>query len=145
MKGISLSAGLAQYSGWRSQVQSAVAEYRDWLRAENLSDLQTHSQLRRRVESVKRIHNAADTVDERLQELELNKAGISDQRDEMRKLSDQVRLSLYSKPGTDNATDEIRNSANTRSTSATQPQDRANSNAVKGNEPEFVVAEVKAN
>ena len=81
-----------------------------------------HGQLRRRVESVKRIHNAADTVDERLEELELNKAGISDQRDEMRKLSDQVRLSLYNKPGTDQAENELRNSVAARNTKNSPPQ-----------------------
>ena len=57
-----------------------------------------HGQLRRRVESVKRIHDAADTVEARLHELEMGKAHLSDQRDEMKKLSDQIRLHLYRTP-----------------------------------------------
>jgi hypothetical protein len=99
-----------------------------------------HGQLRRIVESVKRIHNAADTVDERLEELELNKAGISDQRDEMRKLSDQVRLSLYNKPGTDHTQNELSNSTATRDAKKNQPQHHANKYPNEQRENEFLTA-----
>ena len=101
-----------------------------------------HGQLRRRVESVKRIHNAADTVDERLNELELNKAGISDQRDEMLKLSDQVRLCLYSKPGTDHAANELHKSANTSDAPKNQPQNQPDSIATEQKTGAFIVAGV---
>ena len=51
-----------------------------------------HSQLRRRLESVKRIHKATDTVDTRLRELELQQTELQSQQDEynalQRKLAD---------------------------------------------------------
>ena len=40
-----------------------------------------HTQLRRRLESVKRIHKASDTVEQRLQELTVMQAGLLKQHD----------------------------------------------------------------
>jgi len=41
-----------------------------------------HTQLRRRLESVKRIHKASDTVETRLQELEIMQSGLHDQNEQ---------------------------------------------------------------
>ena len=61
-----------------------------------------------------------------MHEPELNKAVISDQRDEMCKLSDQVRLSLYNKPRTDHNANELRNAGVTREKSKNQPLNQPN-------------------
>ena len=49
-----------------------------------------HSQLRRRLESVKRIHKASDTVDTRLQELEIMKSGLLDQYESFTVLDERL-------------------------------------------------------
>jgi len=49
-----------------------------------------HTQLRRRLESVKRIHKASDTVETRLQELELMQSQLHNQHAEFNQL--QTRL-----------------------------------------------------
>ena len=43
----SLETELLAYGDWRSQLNMAITQYRDWLRDGNLSDLRTHHQLER--------------------------------------------------------------------------------------------------
>jgi hypothetical protein len=43
----SLGTELLAYGDWRSQLNDAIKQYRDWLRDGNLSDLRTHHQLER--------------------------------------------------------------------------------------------------
>lgn len=51
-------------------------------------------QLRRRLESIKRIHKASDTLDDRLDELKHVRDGIADQSERMRELVDNIRSVL---------------------------------------------------
>jgi predicted GTPase len=51
-------------------------------------------QLRRRLESVKRIHKATDTLEDRIGELEQMQADADRQLSELARLSDQIRVSL---------------------------------------------------
>lgn len=53
-----------------------------------------HSQLRRRLESVKRIHKATDTVETRLQELELQNNELKEQQEEFMKLQHRLTKAL---------------------------------------------------
>ena len=70
----------------------------DWLRT-IMSPMETQVrehqiQLRRRLESIKRIHKASDTLDDRLDELELVRDGIAEQNRLMQTLADEVEAVL---------------------------------------------------
>ena len=54
-----------------------------------------HTQLRRRLESVKRIHRASDTVETRLKELTIVQSGLHDQKDQFTTL-EQIMSTLLS-------------------------------------------------
>lgn len=70
----------------------------DWLRT-IMSPMETQVrehqvQLRRRLESIKRIHTASDTLEDRLDELELVRDGISEQNRLMQTLADDIEAVL---------------------------------------------------
>lgn len=61
-----------------------------------------HTQLRRRLESVKRIHKASDTVDSRLQELSIMQIQLHEQRAEFNSLKHKLDRLLFHADGSNN-------------------------------------------
>jgi hypothetical protein len=59
-----------------------------------------HTQLRRRLESVKRIHKASDTVESRLKELSTMKAGLTEQHNNFSAISKTFAALLDEVPQT---------------------------------------------
>ena len=56
-------------------------------------------QLKRRIESVSRIHAATETLDERIAELEANMAMVSDQMDQLARINTHIGHALSDQPG----------------------------------------------
>jgi len=78
--------------------ETANQEAENWLKS-IMSPMETQvrehqMQLRRRLESVKRIHKAADTLQDRIQELEQTQREIQRQLRELAQLKRQIELSL---------------------------------------------------
>ncbi len=65
------SRALSEATNWNSNLMVPMETY----------VREHHTQLRRRLESVKRIHKASDTVEQRLQELTVMQAGLLEQHD----------------------------------------------------------------
>ncbi len=92
-------------SSVRRVFQRANRDTDDWLKtimSPMESQVREHQvQLRRRLESIKRIHKASDTLEDRLAELEHVEDGIKRQRDDMGKLVTQVEevLNENNQPG----------------------------------------------
>jgi Tfp pilus assembly protein PilN len=64
-------------------------------------------QLRRRLESIKRIHQASDTLEERVQELEQIRDGIREQETNLESLVNTVmRVINFDKTGAERATEQ---------------------------------------
>jgi len=74
----------------------------DWLRtimSPMESQVREHQvQLRRRLESIKRIHKASDTLDDRMAELQHVREGIAEDENKMTALLDEVVAKLQSEP-----------------------------------------------
>ena len=82
----------------RQLFEAANRDVEHWLRAV-MAPLETQvreyqMQLRRRLESVKKIHKATDTLDERVEELSQSCAHVKVQLDELSALSDSIRRAV---------------------------------------------------
>ena len=82
----------------RQIFERATRDADDWLRtmmSPMEAQVQEHQvQLRRRLESIKRIHSASDTLEDRLAELEHVRDGISGQYDQMQSLTSAIDTAL---------------------------------------------------
>jgi len=82
----------------RRTFELANRDVEQWLRAV-MSPLETQVreyqlQLKRRLESVKRIHQATDTLEDRVEELKQAEAQLLRQLDELAALADGIRCAL---------------------------------------------------
>jgi len=80
----------------------ANRDIENWLKAVIApmeSQVREHQlQLRRRLESIKRIYKATDTLEDRISELEAIEKSIQTQLDDLNKLSEHLKLALAFKP-----------------------------------------------
>lgn len=81
---------------------TAIREMESWLRSLMMpveSQVKEHqSQLRRRMESVQRVMDAGESLEDRLQEIEATRARIERQLNQMKALVDDVQLVMESRP-----------------------------------------------
>ncbi|MBX3686671.1 MAG: dynamin family protein [Rhodocyclaceae bacterium] len=82
----------------RRTFEVANRDVENWLRAV-MSPLETQVreyqlQLKRRLESVKRIHQATDTLEERIVELQQSEQGVLHELEELTRLSNEIHLEL---------------------------------------------------